>query len=242
MNQWGVIYQYPGVYCVSPLPKKSQFPLRQIAGFAFLALGLGGMLGPMIPAIRLETGNALRNWSISNKQKTMAALPAATPVVYEPLLSPDGTEITPVSQDFSIVIPKIGVNADVIPGVDPTNYSDALEAGVAHASTSFLPGEDGTVYLFSHSTNYDWFVKDLNAVFYLVKNLDSGDNVILIYKGKRYTYKITDKRIVSPKSTSYLYPYAGRKNLILQTCWPPGSVSQRLLIFADLIEENGIQI
>lgn len=237
MKQWDVIYKYPGVYHVSPRPTKSHFSLRHLAGFAFLAFGIGGMLGPMIPALRLEAG-----YYMTRKIESSKNLPSAVPVIFEPLLAPDGTEIIPVSNQFSVIIPKIGVNANVIPNVDPADYTGALQAGVAHASTSFFPDEDGTVYLFSHSTNYDWFVKDLNAVFYLVKNLENDDTVVLMYKGKRYTYKITDKRVVSPKSSSYLYPYAGRKNLILQTCWPPGSVSQRLLIFADLIEEQGQSI
>ena len=50
-------------------------------------------------------------------------------------------------------------------------------------------------------------------------------------------HRITDKRIVSPKDVSYLVPQTGKKSLILQTCWPPGSTTERLLLFADLVEE-----
>ena len=147
-----------------------------------------------------------------------------------------GNEIIPSDANFSIIVPKIGINAAVVSAVDPANYDEALQKGVAHASTSFFPNENGAVYLFSHSTNYEWFVKDLNAVFYLMKNLESGDLVILIYKGTRYTYTLTEKRVVSPKDVSYMAPIEGKKMLILQTCWPPGSTSERLLVFADLID------
>lgn len=279
MQSWGVIYQYcdipscaksgtkelcdaHGYYKVLPPPivavskalnANYAFDVRTFLGIMLLALGLGGLIGPLIPTIRLEAqyaysklpsvlGSYTTTLSPESKSKP---LPKAVPVVFEPLKSADGTVIEPVSQDFGIVIPKIGVNALVIPGVDPTSsvgYADALEAGVAHANTSFYPGQDGTVYLFSHSTNYDWFVKDLNAVFYLVKNLEKDDIIVLLYKQKRYTYKITSKKVVSPTNISYLIPYAGKKNLILQTCWPPGSTTERLLIFADLIEEDGKQI
>lgn len=242
MKQWDVIYQYPGVYRVAPKQKQYVFPLRQLFGFALLAFGTGGVLGPMIPAIRMEADQIVRSRMTRHSALGTQDLPSAVPVVFEPLLSPDGTEITPVSDEFSVIIPKIGVNAQVTANVNPKDYLEALETGVAHSETSFLPGQDGTVYLFSHSTNYEWFVKDINAVFYLVKNLENGDTVVLVYKGKRYTYKITDKRVVSPKSTSYLYPYVGRRNLILQTCWPPGSTTQRLLIFADIVEELGKSI
>ena len=259
MKQWDVIYIYcdkhtdcseHGYYSVEPpdpvsvpekLKAKYTFDLRSFLGIMLLAIGLGGVFGPFVPALRLEAAYAFR--TMNNESSTSnKPLPKAVPVVFEPLKALDGSVITPIDNQFGLIVPKIGINSRVIPGVDPTKlsgYEDALKAGVAHANTSFMPDEDGTVYLFSHSTNYDWFVKDLNAIFYLVKNLEKDDKIVLMYKGKRYTYKITDKRVVSPRSISYIIPYAGKKNLILQTCWPPGSVSERLLIFADLVEEQG---
>ncbi len=184
-------------------------------GFVLLALGLGGFAGPFLPMLRLESSYALAQ-----------VLPTPTP-------SPAPVAVT---NEFRLVIPKIGVNAPVIANVDPGNpgqYAKALETGVAHASTSFLPDEDGTVYLFSHSTNYDWFVEDLNAVFYLLKNLEAGDEIEMYYRGKQYTYILREKRVVKPSEISYLVPQSGKKSLILQTCWPPGSVAERLLLFAD---------
>ncbi len=266
MKQWDIIYEYcsdpvcmtptssqceiHGFYRVVPpnpdtVPEKLQakytFNLRGFLGLMLLAIGMGGIFGPFVPALRLEASYAFSNVA-SRKPDTERELPKSMPVVFEPLKTPDGTVITPADNEFGLIVPKIGINSRVIPGVDPTKlsgYEAALKAGVAHANTSFMPDEDGTVYLFSHSTNYDWFVKDLNAIFYLVKNLEKEDKIVLMYKGKRYTYKITEKRVVSPRSISYIIPYAGKKNLILQTCWPPGSTTERLLIFADLIEENG---
>lgn len=255
MKQWGIIYEY-GVYHVTPPAKKTirdrlnafyALNARQALGFVLLALGLGGILGPLIPTIRLESGYALAQVfsKLETRNSKLSSLPKAVPVVLDPLVTPDGATIDPVNEEFALIVPKVGINAPVIANVDPAKpgqYKKALETGVAHASTSFFPDEDGTVYLFSHSTNYDWFVKDLNAIFYLLKNLDKGDAVVIIYKGKRYTYKITGKKVVSPSNTTYLYPYVGRRNLVLQTCWPPGSISERLLIFADLVEEESHNI
>jgi len=223
-------------------------PLAQFVGIALLSLGIGGMIGPMIPEMRLEAMYLTSRATAGVKNMLSAKkppLPKSAPVVFEPLEAPDGTIITPASQDFSIIIPKIGVNAPVVGNVDPAKpqeYDEALLNGVAHASTSFFPDQNGTVYLFSHSTNYEWFVKDLNAVFYLVKNLNAGDTVVLIYKGTRYTYMIADKKVVAATKTNYLYPVAGRRSLILETCWPPGSTAERLLIFADPVGTKGKQI
>ncbi len=219
----------------------------RLLGMALLAIGLGGMVGPLVPKLKLEAGYLIYSARQQAAKRASEAkpLPSSVPVVFDPLVTPDGASIAPVNESFSLIIPKIGVNAPVVPGVNPmrpNEYLEALKTGVAHANTSFYPNEDGTVYLFSHSTNYEWFVRDLNAVFYLMKELEKGDLIVLIYQGKRYSYRMTDKRVVSPKDVTYLAPVVGNKNLILQTCWPPGSVSERLLIFADLMEVQGIKI
>jgi len=212
-------------------------------GLALLAVALGGLIGPLSLTARLEA-NQLYRKARESTMRTLhppKALPPAIPVAFDPLVNPDGSSITPVNTDFSLIVPTIGINAPVIASVNPTNpgeYQTALKEGVAHASTSFLPDENGTVYLFSHSTNYEWFVRDLNAVFYHLKNLEEGNLIVVFYKGNRYTYKLREKRIVSPREVSYLMPQSGHRNLILQTCWPPGSVAQRLLLFADLIDEQ----
>jgi len=231
------------------VPRKTASHSRiSLLGLGLVALALGGLTGPLTPLLRLEGGyrvlqakTAVHNLVsrlTGQEPKTAPAVAEAPLVSFNPLTGPDGSVITPVDTEFGLVVPKIGINATVIPAVnpaDPGEYEEALKQGVAHASTSYFPDENGTVYLFSHSTSYDWFVKDLNAVFYLVKNLETDDTIVLIYKGKEYAYRITDKKVVSPEAVSYLAPSPGTRTLILQTCWPPGSTTERLLIFADLV-------
>lgn len=225
----------------------------RLLGIGMVTLALGGLSGPLTPRVLLEAkyasmqviqklasqGDALRSYSQNDTNNTIQ------PTVFSPLKTPDGASIDPVNKEFSLVIPKIGVNAAVIPAVNPTKpgeYLAALQKGIAHSSLSYFPDEDGTVYLFSHSTNYEWFVGDLNAVFYLLKNLEEKDTVVLFYHGTAYTYRITGKQIVNPTAVSYMAPQKGARRLILQTCWPPGSTAERLLIFADLVEESNHKI
>jgi len=231
--------------------------LARLLSIGLVTLALGGLAGPLTPFIRMEggyrlthtrvaaqhalalQGQAVQGYFEKMRSHKVEAQRAAKPAL-NPLTSPDGSTITPVDTQFGLIVPKVGINAPVVPAVNPTNpgeYEKALTQGVAHASTSYFPDENGTVYLFSHSTSYDWFVGDLNAVFYLVKNLETDDLVVLVYKGHEYTYKITDKKVVSPQAVSYLVPHTGTRSLILQTCWPPGSVAERLLIFADLVDK-----
>lgn len=228
---------------VNLLAQRSSAPAwRTALGSALVAVSLVGLSVPMYPKLKLDTQFKVQEAKneIAQKINPPKALPPAAPVLLDPLKTPNGQTITPVNTDFAIIVPKLGINSAVIPSVDPLNgaeYSEALKHGVAHAKTSYLPDQNGTMYLFSHSTNYEWFVKDLNAVFYLLKNLEYGDLIVVVYKGNRYTYKYATQKVVDPTETSFLVPESDKKRLILQTCWPPGTTDKRLLIFADLVEE-----
>lgn len=144
--------------------------------------------------------------------------------------------LVPRSSDFSIVIPKIGANSNVIENVDPGNeqeYLQALLKGVAHARGTAFPGMDGNIYLFAHSADSFWNVGRYNAVFYLLKELTPGDDISVFFRGRRYNYIVKDSKIVDPSEVKYLQANLGSgEQLILQTCWPPGTTWKRQLVFA----------
>ncbi len=151
--------------------------------------------------------------------------------------STSGEVMTPVSTDFGLIIPKINANAVVIPNVDPTNekeYVGALAKGVAHAKGTNFPGEIGNIYLFSHSTDAPWNVVRYNAIFYLLRELEPGDLVVIFYQGRRYNYVVFDKNIVNPHDTSYLTNKYDKSVLTMQTCDPPGTLINRLIVRAKL--------
>lgn len=143
--------------------------------------------------------------------------------------------LRPLDPNFSVVIPKIGANAKVIPNVDAGNYESYIEAltkGVAHADGTGFPGGGTRSYLFAHSTDSFWNVGRYNAVFYLLKELNPGDEIYIFYSRVRYKYIVTEKKIVPPTEVQYLTDKTAYEELILQTCWPPGTTLDRLLVFA----------
>ncbi len=146
--------------------------------------------------------------------------------------------ITPLSTEYGIVIEKIGANAKIVPNVDPSNekaYVAALTQGVAEAIGSTPPGENGNLYLFSHSTDAPWNIIRFNAVFYLLNKLETGDRVVIFRDHKRYDYIVFDKNIVSPNDISYLTNRYDAPVLTLQTCDPPGTLLRRLVVRAKLV-------
>lgn len=145
--------------------------------------------------------------------------------------------IVPISTDFGIVIEKINANAKVVANVDPSNegeYLNALAKGVAHAKGTVFPGQKGNIYLFSHSTDAPWNIVRYNAIFYLLGKLEPGDRVIMFYQGRRYDYIVFDKIVASPEETRYLTDTYNESVLTLQTCDPPGTLANRLIVRAKL--------
>lgn len=147
------------------------------------------------------------------------------------------SSITPVSTGYGIVIEKINANAKIIPDVHPgneTEYIKALSQGVAEAAGSTKPGEPGNLFLFSHSTDAPWNIVRYNAIFYLLRELEKGDRVIVFYKGRRYDYIVFDKTISKGSDVSFLANRYDKPVLTLQTCDPPGTIINRLIVRAKL--------
>lgn len=144
---------------------------------------------------------------------------------------------TPASREFQINIEKIGLFSDITTNVDLADeavYKQKLnEDGVAHALGSYFPGQNGPVYLFAHSTDTLANIPLFNAKFFALKNLEVGDEMKISYQGKQYTYLIRDKQIIQPDQISSIQNTTSK--LVLQTCWPPGTDWQRLIIFANPI-------
>lgn len=143
----------------------------------------------------------------------------------------------PVNTDYGIVIEKIHANSAIVADVDPFSqeaYDAALKKGVAHAKGSRFPGETGNVYLFAHNTLNAWDIPKYNAVFFLLHNLDAGDRISTFYKGERYDYLVFDKQVHSARDLAPLESQYSEPVLSLQTCWPPGTTWQRLVVRAKL--------
>lgn len=141
---------------------------------------------------------------------------------------------------FSIIIPKIGANARVLPNIDAADsvlYLTALKKGVAHTLGTAFPGEGGHLFLFAHSTDYFWNIGNYNAIFYLLDKLEVGDEINLFYHNQRFTYHMIGKRIVEPSQVEYITRKTNREFLTLQTCWPAGTTLKRLLVFAQRVAE-----
>jgi len=138
-----------------------------------------------------------------------------------------------------ITIPSLFIDEPIIYNVDPNNQSEylaALKKGIAHASGSSFPGAGGLGYYFAHSST-PAFVQQYNAIFYLLGKINIGDEVYIWHEGQRFDYRVYAKQITDPTDLTFLHVKYDTETIVLQTCWPPGTTLQRLLVFAALTND-----
>lgn len=204
-----------------------------LIGIGFLGLAYG-------PILKDE---AWYQWKQFRSQKFVLNDSTAQPdSVFARFISTKPINIIPVNTDFSIVIEKIGVNAPIVRDVvvtDEKKYIDALKSGVAHSSTSDYPStKPGNVYLFAHSSANFWQLGQYATVFNLLRKLDVGDRIHVFYENSIYIYEVIDKSIYDGWNTYPLTRPVIEPILTLQTCDPPGTTINRLVVTAKLVESK----
>jgi LPXTG-site transpeptidase (sortase) family protein len=226
------------IYDANLAEKKPLLKNKRRLGYLFLNLSLTTLLLFLTPILLGELSYWHRQVS---SPEFLPAEAENNKIGFGELLSLEKEGfLSPADWDFTLLIPSIKLNAKVIPSVSPENaneYEKALKSGVAHAQGTSLPNQPGTVYLFGHSTDYPWNIAHYNALFYSLRYLDEGDEVILIYQNSNYLYQVTEKKVVDAQDLEYLYSQDERQRLVLQTCWPPGTSWKRLIIIAEPLKK-----
>lgn len=176
------------------------------------------------------------------KLSDQASEEAVEDSVFARFLSTRPVSIEPVNKDFSIVIEKIGVNAPIVADVSVTDenaYLAALKDGVAHSLTSKYPSENpGNTYLFAHASVEFWRMGKYSKVFNLLRKLEYGDRIHIFYKQKTYVYEVNNKEVYKGWDTYPITRPVLEPILTIQTCDPPGTTINRLVVTANLIDVN----
>lgn len=160
--------------------------------------------------------------------------------VFARFLSTKPIKVDPASKDFGLVIERIGVNVPIVRDVpvwDEDAYMEALKGGVAHASSSAYPSTNpGNVYLFAHASLNFWKLGQYSTVFNLLRKLEKGDKIHVFYEGEDYIYRVLSVEKVKGWDTYPLTRAVIEPVLTLQTCDPPGTTINRLVVTAELLE------
>ncbi|TMK39102.1 MAG: class E sortase [Actinobacteria bacterium] len=104
----------------------------------------------------------------------------------------------------------------------------SLRRGPAHYSQTPLPGETGTVAIAGHRTTY-------LAPFRHLDDLRGGNRLSLDAPYGSFTYAV-ERRVIVPAGYRSAFDFAGYDRLVLTACHPLYSATQRILVYARLID------
>jgi sortase A len=141
---------------------------------------------------------------------------------------------TPESTRLELTVPALD-RVDGVPVYDApeSGYEKALHDGVVHVRGTGFPWQDvANVYIAGHRVGYPGTKS--NLVFWDLDKLEKGDEIFLTdADGKRYTYEVFEKRVISPHTVSIMRPTKGKNIISLQTCTLP-DYSHRLIVQGEL--------
>jgi sortase A len=150
------------------------------------------------------------------------AQPVATQT--EPIAPPtDSHAAEPVIELGTISIPKFGVEMNMFEGIRLTT----LDRGPGHWPGSALPGQQGNVVVGGHRVSK-------HQVFRNVDQLVAGDEIIFTDATGTHVYAVDRVESIEPTEVWIVDP-TETPTASLFACLPPGSTSQRIAVFADLV-------
>lgn len=148
--------------------------------------------------------------------------------------APSVSPVASLSDLFTISMPALGIDRlPVSHPEDPMTHAgiiEPLKRGVGHLFG--YPGGGGKVMIYGHSSGYPWDVSAYTRVFRGVNRLAAGDTIELLYQGHSFAYRVTGQERVAANDLRPFQEETGGEELILYTCWPPDSTSERLLVRA----------
>lgn len=159
---------------------------------------------------------------------------SATPIIID--------ESSTVSDGASkVIIPKINVEIPVVydePSIEEHAIQNALERGVVHYATTPTPGQNGNAVIFGHSSNNILNKGKYKFAFVLLSKLEKGDVFYLTHNKVRYSYRVYQKKIVSPTELGVLGASDKPATATLITCDPPGTSLNRLVVVGEQISPD----
>lgn len=163
---------------------------------------------PFLPALLFRVEK--HNGTVRRLQQTVASKPANGSI--------DANAET-------LIVPSMALDATVNEGATIRTLRQGLWR-LPHTST---PDQDGNTVIVAHRFTYT----NPRGMFYHLDQVHVGDPIALLWHGKKYVYKTTATRVVSPTEISVEAP-TSTPTLTLYTCTPLWNPKDRLVVTAQL--------
>jgi sortase A len=185
-----------------------------------VAAGLGGYIAWLLWGTGLET-RAAQN----DLRQGFEHVVDSKPITEAP--QPGSTELPLRGQAYAeLIIPRLDFDMIVVQGTDDVS----LKKGPGHYPDTADPWEaTGRVGIAGHRTTY------LHP-FYDLDQLQVGDEITLRTEYGTFTYSVSRVFIVPSTGSGVVLTQTPEPTLVLTTCHPRYSSSQRLIVTADRVD------
>lgn len=149
-----------------------------------------------------------------------------------------------VGPEPRLVIPAINKTAPVDFTLDTLHepvVQTRLKKGVVHypiPGANAMPGQVGNTVILGHSSNDVFDDGEYKFVFLHLERLKKGDKFYIDYQSKRYTYLVSETKVINPDQISELVIDNGKPMATLITCTPIGTSQQRLLVIGEQVSPS----
>jgi LPXTG-site transpeptidase (sortase) family protein len=182
-----------------------------------LASGVAGYIGWTLWGTGLTTQRAQETLRPAFVERIDTRDPGEAPPPTRPPL--------PGSAYAEIVIPRISLDMIVVQGTAPAD----LEQGPGHYTDTANPWDDaGRVGIAGHRTTYLHPFGNLDA-------MRDGDDITLRTEYGTYRYVVNDVFVLDADVAGRVLTQTADPTLVLTTCHPEYSASQRLIVTADRV-------
>ena len=195
-----------------------------IIGVVFVVVGLGGLLMPFIPFGFSEDLIVIQQLADAAPPVSLVS-PASASASFTPTPVPFDPERKNIKN--RLYIPNLKIN---MPVFESKNAGVLAKGGWIFPATS-TPDRGGNTVIFGHRFRY---LPPISNTFFHLDKIKTGDEVMMLWKGIAYRYKIREIKIIEPTDWSVLAP-SDKPMLTLITCAPLFSTKQRLVVVAEMI-------
>ncbi len=144
------------------------------------------------------------------------------------------------SMPGTLQIPSLNITVPVIWTGDVKNFDSDLQKGVVHYPGTALPGSMGTAYISGHSSGSILNKSAYRKIFDKLNNLPDGGSftiTVTLNSGKRATlHYVVDRRGTFSPTDPAQFANTSDSIVALSTCWPIGTVKDRLVLFGKLTQ------
>jgi len=141
---------------------------------------------------------------------------------------------------YRIVSSSINLDATV---VRPASASYSLLNSALEKGSVYYPGSgtagNGNMFIFGHSTSYQYVNNKAFQVFNNIKNLKKGDEIQVYDETNVYIYKVREVKLVNAKEE--LVSFSNTKDMLtLSTCNSFGEKTDRYVAEADFVGSHAL--